>query len=157
MPTTAANGVEVPVGSDAYNLVADLLRMAKSMKLVIPVASAAERDNLADKYEGLTVIRTDQGGIQQTYSGGAWYGFRSASAGLTVPIVAAGGSYGVDITYPTGIFPGTPRTTATGPSSRLTVGVSNMTATGCRLTFDNVTSAASSSGMGVWHATYGIV
>lgn len=156
MPVTTQNGAVVPLPSDTYNLTADLLRLAKSLNIPIIVSSAAERDNLPDKYDGMSVVRTDEGSITQTYSGGAWYGVRVAAAAITIPAVAAGGSYGVDITYPVGVFPGIPRPTVTPPSGRLTSSITNMTATGFRAVFDNHTGFSSGSGLGAWHAVYGI-
>lgn len=43
MPTTTANGIVVPVSTDAYALTTDLKKLAESARLVIPVANATER------------------------------------------------------------------------------------------------------------------
>lgn len=154
MPITLTNGATVPVGSDPYNLTADLLKLAKSLNLPIIVNNVQDRDNLPDKYDGMTVIRNDFGGIQQIYNAGTWFGSRSVSSAFTVPGVAALESVSVDISYPPNVFPPTPRPTVTPPSSRLTASVTDMTATGFRAVFANSTSAASSPGLAVWHAIY---
>ncbi|GAA1051412.1 hypothetical protein [Arthrobacter russicus] len=66
MPQTRPNKSTVPVNSDAYNLTGDMATMADSLNVVVPVASAAERDGLTKK-PNLLVSRTDLGGVIEAW------------------------------------------------------------------------------------------
>lgn len=46
MPSTMPEGIVVPVGTDAYNLTADLRRMMETATTIIPVANGAARSAL---------------------------------------------------------------------------------------------------------------
>lgn len=128
---TLDNGIEVPTNSDPYNLTADLANMGDSANVIIPVPSKTARDNLPDKYAGMTVSRTDvPGSPLEIYNGTAWNRqvapiirantqtvgagmvTDSFTTGLLRPIIQAGTFVGttsasgdLTITYPT-TFPG---------------------------------------------------
>lgn len=79
MPTNAWNKTRVPVGSDPYSLTADLLALAKSINMPVLVGSEAERNAIAwpsgsGPATGNSVIRTDLGGLKQTWDGSKWVG-----------------------------------------------------------------------------------
>jgi hypothetical protein len=71
MSQTRPNKIKTITNSDAYNLAADLATFADSANVVIPVASQAERDALT-LYAGLTVSRTDLGGVIEICDGTKW-------------------------------------------------------------------------------------
>lgn len=74
MATTTETGIEVFVGSDPYALTEDTLKLAKSIKEVIPVLTKAARDALTKK-DGRTVCRLDLPGAPlQTWTGSKWGG-----------------------------------------------------------------------------------
>lgn len=79
MADTTWNGNQVPSGTDFWNLVADLRRLADNNNRLIPVYSKAERDSLSAPGSGIpdgtVVIRLDQsikGLILDVYKDGAW-------------------------------------------------------------------------------------
>jgi hypothetical protein len=69
---TLQNGIKVPTNSDAYNPTADLAAMGKSANVIIPVNSQAARDNLTDKFVGMTVRRLDFRGTLEWWNGSSW-------------------------------------------------------------------------------------
>lgn len=74
MATTTETGIEVFVGSDPYALTEDTLKLAKSIKEVIPVLTKAARDALT-KRDGLTVCRLDLPDAPiQIWTGSRWVG-----------------------------------------------------------------------------------
>lgn len=73
MPQTRKNKIQVPLNSDAYNLVPDLTTMADTANVFPKVASASERNGLASPALGDKVVRTDIAGSPiETYDGTAW-------------------------------------------------------------------------------------
>ena len=75
------NGNEVPVEGDPWQLVTDIRRMADYNNRLIPVASKAQRDQLAASAPngtipaGTTVLRLDQatqGPVFDVFNNGAW-------------------------------------------------------------------------------------
>lgn len=76
MPSTRWNKDIVPVNSDAYALTSDLAKLADKANVIVPVASAAERDGLTPpdgKYAGMAVTRTDVPGQPlEVYDGTNW-------------------------------------------------------------------------------------
>jgi|SRR5690349_5303316 len=73
MPQTRKNKIQVPLNSDAYNLVPDLTTMADTANVFPKVASASERNGLTSPVNGDKVVRTDLPGAPlETYNGTAW-------------------------------------------------------------------------------------
>ena len=68
MPQTRDNGIVVPINSDAYNLTADLAKMADTANVVTVVSGTTARNALT-KYEGRLVYRTDTQQIESVVSG----------------------------------------------------------------------------------------
>lgn len=73
MPQTRKNKIQVPLNSDAYNLVPDLTTMADTANVFPKVASASERNGLTSPVNGDKVVRTDLPGAPiETYDGTNW-------------------------------------------------------------------------------------
>lgn len=73
MPSVRKNKIQVPLNSDAYNLVPDLTTMADTANVFPKVASASERNGLASPANGDKVVRTDLPGAPiETYDGTNW-------------------------------------------------------------------------------------
>ncbi|WP_104164659.1 hypothetical protein [Arthrobacter sp. SX1312] len=78
MPAKTRNRVEIPVGSDPYNLTADLKNAFESALLTVPVENAAARDALAALFPNntlplnLSVARADLPGLIETWTGARW-------------------------------------------------------------------------------------
>jgi len=70
MPQTRENGIQAPINSDAYNLTADLAKMADTSNVVTVVSGQTARNALT-KFEGRLVWRTDKSQIEAVV-GGAW-------------------------------------------------------------------------------------
>lgn len=73
---TRWNKSKSPASSDGWNLTPDIGNAMDSVNAVIPVASQAERDDLAPpsgKYPGMTVVRLDViGEPLEVYNGTGW-------------------------------------------------------------------------------------
>lgn len=106
MPQTRQNKAVTPIPSDEYNLTQDLATFADSLNVPVVVNSSTER-NALDPYEGLTVIRLDLGGVQQSYVSGAWRSnyvapYRQWYATTTFSLTGEGGAWWVPL--PAGLF-----------------------------------------------------
>lgn len=78
MPAKTRNGVTTPVGSDPYNLTADLKKAFESALLTVPVEDLAARNALAALFPNntlplnLSVARADIPGLIETWTGTRW-------------------------------------------------------------------------------------
>lgn len=131
----------------------------------IPVRSSTERDSTLTPFAGMSVVRLDQGGRLETYTGSAWRliapyaeaaGFQS---GFSAGSMVSGGASNSPQVFPAGRFTVPPRVTATlatGPSGSafLTTRALNVTKDGFDLYIYNTgPSTVSFSGVSVqWHA-----
>jgi hypothetical protein len=105
VPTTRQNGIETPVGSDAYNLTTGLAKMADTTNAVIICANATARNALTP-HEGMIVTRLDRSGALEVYRSGSWRlaspistsGFYNVSTTSSTPYVPN------TITLPSGLF-----------------------------------------------------
>lgn len=86
MPTITPNKTTVPINADAWNLTADLFKLAMTSNNPIPVASQTERDGLAALFTaqsmtmpiGTQCIRNDLPmSPTQTWDGTQWNGARA--------------------------------------------------------------------------------
>lgn len=71
MPQQRATGIQTPINSDAYNLTADLAKMADTTNVGVKCNGTAERDALV-KFQGLRVRRTDRDNLIQEWNGTTW-------------------------------------------------------------------------------------
>lgn len=73
---TTWNKAVTPAGTDPWQFIPDVKKVAETLNVPVPVASAAERDALAPpggKYPGMEVKRTDLPGVPtETYDGSGW-------------------------------------------------------------------------------------
>lgn len=130
----------------------------------IPVRNQTERDALTP-YVGMTVVRLDQGGREERYSGTAWRltsPYAEAAGiqpGFSAGSLASGAAASSPQTFPSGRFTVAPRVTATlatGPAGTafITARALNVTTTGFDLYIYNTgPSTTSFSGLSVqWQA-----
>lgn len=98
MPTTLPEGIVVPAGSDAYNLVPDLRTMMESATTIVPVPNQAARTALVagltaagrapSPANPLIIHRQDTGVIETTVdpAGSAWIRRSGPSATVTATV-----------------------------------------------------------------------
>jgi hypothetical protein len=131
----------------------------------IPVRSQTERDSTLTPFAGMSVVRLDQGGRVETYTGSAWrliapYAEAAGlQSGFSAGSMASGGAVSSAQTFPAGRFTVAPRVTATlatGPSGSafITARALNVTKDGFDLYIYNTSaSTVSFTGLSVqWHA-----
>jgi hypothetical protein len=97
---TAASSPAPPTAAGSYIVLAQVLVPPSATSIVdgnitdlrpfsgglgapIPVRNVTERNNLANKYDGLTVFMMDNAYEIQTYAGGEWYGSTTRYYGVT--------------------------------------------------------------------------
>ena len=86
MAIQTANKATVPAGSDAWNLTADIKKALETARIIVPVASQAERDGLAPLFPGgvlpvpTMVWRTDTQHYQN-WNGTGWRNFPDTYVG----------------------------------------------------------------------------
>lgn len=129
MPTTPFTKIKVPVGSDPYALTADLLILAKTANVIIPVNSQAERDGLAAQAIGgvlplgCTVCRFDRGYILEKWDGTQWRNVSHQEFTFSAPIIPNNSVWGPGTLTPdTGSATTDPGlASATNGSDRITI------------------------------------
>jgi hypothetical protein len=150
MPYTAADGVQVPAGTDAFSPPTQFKAWADKAATYhnrVIVASLTDRDNLTGMLEGYRCyVAADDSEWYYDGSAWKWAGIPPVQGSVSVIILGVGSVTGaLAITFPAGRFASAPKVLITVSNVRLTASIQDVTTSGANIFVANWSGQATTS------------